>query len=120
MSNTDNRFYLIVGFSLIAGIGLCIGGIFAPPLLIPGGVLITGSLGALTALIAKKRVSTPKAARPDAPTEQPAARERTPSISIAIDNRSVTFTPLYDGAHAVVRPPTPAPNLREQRGLMLV
>lgn len=31
--------------SMVAGIGLCIGGIFLAPLLVPGGILIAAGLG---------------------------------------------------------------------------
>lgn len=118
MSLADNKQYILIGIGLIAGIGFCIGGIFVPPLLIPGGLLITGSLGALAGVVAKKvssGQSSPRAENNPSTPDIIGGRERSPSITISIDNRSVTFTPHFDGNGFIRRPPTPMPNLEEQQ-----
>ncbi len=102
----ENKYNILIAASLVAGVGLCIGGIFYPPLLIPGGLLITGGLGALAALIAKKHSTSPRAT-PESQTDTIGTRERAPSVTITIDNRSVTFTPHFDGNGYIRRGPTP-------------
>lgn len=38
------QLHVVFGLSLCLGVGLCIGGIFMPPLLVPGAVFLAGAL----------------------------------------------------------------------------
>lgn len=56
--HTAPKIAAAVGILLI-GVGLCVGGIYVPALLIPGGVIIAGAIAMLTSVYTTKSTTTP-------------------------------------------------------------
>ena len=103
----DRHYNIAFWLLLLAGIGLCIGGIFIPPLLIPGGVCLAGSFGmyssAYTRMYPWHLDQNPTAATQAMSSEQEQVPgyvkpEDHPHFTMLIDDHSVTFAPHFEMA----------------------
>ena len=108
----DKKYNVVFVIMLVSGIALCIGGIWLPPLLIPGGVCLTGAFAmyasAYTRMYPWRQddvvVNTVEN------TQRPDTTTNNTQVNILIQDRHVEFHPHYD---MIARPRNPSLEDRE-------
>lgn len=106
----DKHYNKVFVTLIIIGIGLCIGGIWLPPLLIPGGVVLAGALSmyasAYTRMYPWRQDNPAEPIPTQAPTLEtiPLQRPNTPNLShesepdiaIMVGDTRIDFHPHYE------------------------
>lgn len=102
----DKQYSIVFIIMLVSGIALCIAGIWITPLLVPGGVALTGAAAmfanAFTRMYPWRQDNeAPKAAEPHIHSE---------TINIIVEDHHTEFHPHFD---MIVRAPNPSLEIRE-------
>ena len=109
----DKHYNIAFLLLLLAGIGLCIGGIYLAPLLIPGGVCLAGAFGMYASAYTRmypwrmEQDTTTAAQAMGAEQEQVPGYvkpEDHPHFTMLIDNHSVTYAPHFEMARHTDEP----------------
>lgn len=111
----DKHYRIVFVIMLVSGIALCIGGIFLPPLLIPGGVTLAGAMGMYASANVRMypwHEDDPQDAQSPENLDlvRPVEEHVQNNIQINILDRHVEFHPHYD---VIQRPHNPSLELRE-------
>lgn len=94
----DKQYNIVFAFLLTAGLGLCIAGIWIPPLLVPGGVFLTGAFGMYASAYTRMypwRMDEEEGARAEPMPLHEESHERQPDVTINIDDHTKIFAPAY-------------------------
>lgn len=105
----DKHYGLAFALMLFSGIGLCVGGIWLAPLLIPGAVCLAGAFGMYASANVRMYPWEEKPANESQEHEN--IRVSEPNVlNVNIDDHHVEFHPHYD---MIVRPCNPSLEERE-------
>lgn len=95
----DKHYNKVFILLFISGVALCIAGIWVPPLLVPGGVCLTGAFAmyasAYTRMYSWRQDKVPTPV-PTANIPREHCEQERPNVTINVDDHSVNFTPHFD------------------------
>ena len=115
----DKRSDIVFFTLLVCGIALCIGGIWLPPLLVPGGICLSGAFGMFASSYVRMY---PWSARDEAPATCQSEPVPPSVLNVNIDDHHVEYHPHYD---MILRQANPSLEIMEQHqraehGLQLI